>query len=247
MNQSHVLVLGYVISEFIPELDHENQTIINTINPHSYCVAKTDPAFQQALHASDVLLPDGIGIVFAAKLLARRRIRKIAGSDVHNYLLQKANKEEFKIFYLGASQDTLQKIQNRLLKEHPKCITEFYSPPYKTVFSKDESEQMIEAVNAFAPDILFVGMTAPKQEKWVHTHKDQIDARIICSIGAVFDFYAGTVKRSHPIWIKLGLEWLPRLLKEPKRLWRRNLVSTPQFLGIVFLQKVKHMFKKSDF
>jgi N-acetylglucosaminyldiphosphoundecaprenol N-acetyl-beta-D-mannosaminyltransferase len=89
---------------------------------------------------------------------------------------------------------------------------------------------MIAAINAFKPDILFVGMTAPKQEKWVYAHKAQIDARIICSIGAVFDFYAGTVKRPSAFWINLGLEWLPRLLKEPRRLARRNFISTPAFL-----------------
>lgn len=98
---------------------------------------------------------------------------------------------------------------------------------------------MIAAINAFAPDILFVGMTAPKQEKWVYAHKSQIDARVICSIGAVFDFYAGTVQRSHPIWIKMGLEWLPRLMREPRRLARRNFVSTPQFLWDVFKTALK--------
>jgi N-acetylglucosaminyldiphosphoundecaprenol N-acetyl-beta-D-mannosaminyltransferase len=242
MNHSPVPLLGYGISEFIPELGHETQTIINTINPHSYCVAKADPQFQQALHASDVLLPDGIGIVYAAKWLASKRIRKIAGSDLHINLIQKANKERLKIFYLGASQDTLHKIQNRLAKEQPNCILGFYSPPFKTVFSQEENNQMIAAINAFKPDILFVGMTAPKQEKWVHAHKSQIDARIICSIGAVFDFYAGTVQRPHPIWIKMGLEWLPRLLKEPKRLWRRNFVSTPQFLLDVCIAVISKRF-----
>ena len=230
MNHSRVPLLGYGISELIPELGHENQTVINTINPHSYCVAKADPAFQQALHASDVLLPDGIGIVYAAKWLAGKRISKIAGSDLHIHLIQKANQEGLKIFYLGASQDTLQKIQSRLAKEQPNCTVGFYSPPFKAEFTQEENNQMIAAINAFKPDILFVGMTAPKQEKWVYAHKAQIDARIICSIGAVFDFYAGTVKRPSAFWINLGLEWLPRLLKEPRRLARRNFISTPAFL-----------------
>jgi N-acetylglucosaminyldiphosphoundecaprenol N-acetyl-beta-D-mannosaminyltransferase len=244
MNHLSVSILGYNVAEFIPDLNNDYQLIINTINPHSYCVAKKDGQFQKALHASDVLLPDGIGIVFATKWLVGKRIGKIAGSDLHIHLIQKANKSGLKIFYLGASQDTLQKIQNRLANEQPNCSVGFYSPPFKAEFSQEENKEMIAAINAFAPDILFVGMTAPKQEKWVHAHKSQINARVICSIGAVFDFYAGTVKRSHPIWIKLGLEWLPRLLKEPKRLWRRNLVSTPQFLGIVFLQKAKNIFLK---
>jgi N-acetylglucosaminyldiphosphoundecaprenol N-acetyl-beta-D-mannosaminyltransferase len=243
MNHSSVPVLGFAISELIPELSFENQTIINTINPHSYCVAKEDFQFQQALYASDVLLPDGIGIVYAAKLLVGKRIHKIAGSDLHAHLIQKANREGLKIFYLGASQDILQKIQNRLSKEKPNCIVGIYSPPFKAEFSQEDTTEMIAAVNAFVPDILFVGMTAPKQEKWVHAHKAQIDTRVICSIGAVFDFYAGSVRRSHSIWIKMGLEWFPRLLREPRRLWRRTFISSPLFLIDVFKFKISELAK----
>lgn len=238
MGNPSVKVLGYDISELIPELDHENQTIINTINPHSYCVAKTDLQFQKALQTSDVLLPDGIGIVYAVKWLIGKKIRRIAGSDLHTHLIQEANKKGLKIFYLGASQDTLHKIQNRLNIEQPNCIVGFFSPPFKVEFSQEENTEMIVAINTFKPDILFVGMTAPKQEKWVHAHHSQIDARIICSIGAVFDFYAGTVQRPSAFWIKLGLEWFPRFLKEPRRLWRRNFLSTPQFILIVLKEKL---------
>jgi N-acetylglucosaminyldiphosphoundecaprenol N-acetyl-beta-D-mannosaminyltransferase len=223
-------LLGYTITTSIPLEFQSKPSIISTINPHSYCIAKEDPDFENALQASDVLLPDGIGIVFAARWLVGKRISKIAGSDLHTHLIQKANKEGLKIFYLGASQNTLQKIQSRLAKEQPNCKGGYYSPPFKAEFSQEENTEMIAAINAFAPDILFVGMTAPKQEKWVHAHKSHVDARIICSIGAVFDFYAGTVKRPSAFWINLGLEWLPRLLKEPKRLFKRNFISTPRFL-----------------
>ena len=103
---------------------------------------------------------------------------------------------------------------------------------------------MVMAINNFKPDILFVGMTAPKQEKWVFVNKENIDANTIVSVGAVFDFYAGTVRRSSPFWIKLGLEWLPRFLREPKRLAKRNLVSTPKFiLQVLYLNKINHLLQ----
>jgi N-acetylglucosaminyldiphosphoundecaprenol N-acetyl-beta-D-mannosaminyltransferase len=237
MNHPRVQILGYEISELIPELGLDTQIIINTINPHSYCAAKTDPQFQQALHASDVLLPDGIGIVYAAKWLIGKKIRKIAGNDLHSQLIQQANKEGLKIFYLGASQETLYKIQKRLSIEQPNCIVGSFSPPFKVEFSQEENTRMIAAINAFKPEILFVGMTAPKQEKWVHAHHSQIEARIICSIGAVFDFYAGTVKRPSDFWIHLKLEWLVRLIGEPKRLFKRNFVSTPLFIFDILKEK----------
>jgi N-acetylglucosaminyldiphosphoundecaprenol N-acetyl-beta-D-mannosaminyltransferase len=96
---------------------------------------------------------------------------------------------------------------------------------------------MYDKVNEQKTDVLFVGMTAPKQEKWVNEYKNLLDAKTICSIGAVFDFYAGNIKRSSPFWISLGLEWLPRFLKEPRRLFYRNFVSTPNFILEVFWLK----------
>mgnify|MGYP000002869696 FL=1 len=194
-----------------------------------------------ALQASNVLLPDGVGIVWAAKMLKGQKIQKIAGFDIFIHLMQHLNAIEGTCFFLGASEQTLALIKNRASVEFPNVTIGSYSPTYKLIFSKEDSTLMCSKVNAFKPQVLFVGMTAPKQEKWVHEQKDQLNAQILCSIGAVFDFYAGTVKRSSPLWIKLGLEWLPRFLKEPKRLAERNLISTPKFILEVFSYK---LFKK---
>lgn len=214
------------------------KTVINTINPHSYCEAKKDEFYSQALHQSDILLPDGIGIVWAIKTLKGKKIKRVAGADLHMNLLEKINETKGKVFYMGSSENTLLKIQERLKIEYPNIIIGSYSPPYKNVFTKEENAHIITAINTFKPDVLFVGMTAPKQEKWVYQHKDQIEAKVIASIGAVFDFYAGTVKRPGKFWIVLGMEWFPRFLREPKRLWRRNFISTPVFVKDVIAAKL---------
>jgi N-acetylglucosaminyldiphosphoundecaprenol N-acetyl-beta-D-mannosaminyltransferase len=227
-----------VFSADLQTIDLNKKTIINTINPHSFCVSKTDKVFQNALLKSDILLPDGSGIVLAAKFLRGKNIKKIAGADIHKYLLSHADKTKKRVFYLGAAPNTLEKIHKKISNEYPNIKVGSYSPPYKQAFSEVDSKKMIQEVNDFKPDILFVGMTAPKQEKWVTLNKKELDATIIVSIGAVFDFYAGTVERSSPFWINIGLEWLPRLLKEPKRLWRRNLVSTPLFLWYLIKTKI---------
>lgn len=212
--------------------------IINTINPHSYCVSKSDKSFQKALLKSDILLPDGSGIVLAAKFLRKKSIKKIAGADIHKHLLENANANNKKVFYLGASPKTLELINNRIQNEYTSVKMGSYSPPYKSEFSESDTQKMINKVNNFNPDILFVGMTAPKQEKWVDSNRESLKATVTVSIGAVFDFYAGTVKRSSPFWVNLGLEWLPRLIKEPKRLWYRNFVSTPLFLWYMLKTKL---------
>ena len=218
-------------------LDTSNPAIINCVNPHSYVIAKNDLHFNNALKSSDVLLPDGIGIVWACKWLLKKEISKISGSDLHDFLLKYALKNSLKIFYVGSSQDTLDKIKVRLNIEFPTLKAGFHSPPFSAEFSRDENYDIISSINKFAPDILFVGMTAPKQEKWVYDNESKINATTICCIGAVFDFYAGTIKRPHSFWIKMGLEWLIRLLKEPRRLARRNFISTPIFIFDVFKEK----------
>lgn len=225
------MLLGYnVFKSSLNEIDFDSSKCINTINPHSFCVAKRDDEFKKALEDSDILLPDGIGIVWAEKFLNGNVIKKIAGYDLFLFLMEQLEKDNGTVFFLGASNDTLNKIEEKCKKDFPNVAFGGYSPPYKSVFTEKDSKAMCDAVNTIKPDVLFVGMTAPKQEKWVHQFKDQLQARNICAIGAVFDFYAGNVERSSDFWINLGLEWLPRLLKEPKRLFYRNFVSTPKFI-----------------
>lgn len=224
-------LIGYEI--FIDKLDTLNfkkKTIINTINPHSYCVAKQDLKFQESLKESDLLIPDGIGIVWASQVLKGKKIQRITGSDIHIYLLKQAQKLSLKVFYIGASEETLAKIEARIQSEYPAIRCKSFSPPFKHNFSEEDNRKMCEVINAFKPDILFVGMTAPKQEKWVHQNKEKIESKVICSIGAVFDFYARKVKRA-PQWMqKTGLEWLHRSIISPTRLGKRNMRSNPEFI-----------------
>lgn len=232
-------ILGYSINTDYPVFPVTRQEIINTINPHCYCVAKKDSMYQDALQHSSLLIPDGIGIVLAAKILNGEKIPRIAGSDIHKYLLEKAQTNKLKVFYLGSNDSTLVKITERISKDYPNVRVGYHSPPFKSEFSLEENQKMCDVVNRFSPDILFVGMTAPKQEKWIYKNKSQLNVNVICAIGAVFDFYAGTVKRPDKFWISLGLEWFPRLIREPRRLWRRTLISTPLFVWSVIYEKFK--------
>ena len=227
----------------LKDLNFKSKTIINTINPHSYIISKKDKDFYNSLSNSDYLLPDGIGIVFAAKLLYNTNIKRLTGAKIHEFLLTKANKESLRIFYLGSSSETLELIKLKNAKKYPSVKFSYFSPPFKSAFNKKENEDMIERVNSFNSDILFVGMTAPKQEKWSHLNKEKINSKIIVSIGAVFDFHAGTIVRPSSFIQNLGLEWAFRFMNEPKRLFKRNFVSSPLFLFHLFLEKIKSLFK----
>ena len=225
------MTLDYIIfKNSLEAIDLTKAKVINTINPHSYCVSKKDKVFKEALKASDILLPDGVGIVWAKKIVSGTKIKKIAGNDLFLFLMQKLDTEKGSVFFLGSSQETLNKIKMKCSIEYPNITFGGFSPPYKTTFSEEDSKIMYKEVNIHKPDVLFVGMTAPKQEKWVYAFKNHLEVKNICAVGAVFDFYAGNVNRSSVFWINLGLEWLPRLIKEPRRLFYRNFVSTPKFI-----------------
>jgi len=223
----------------IETIDLDKNLLISTINQYSYCIAEKNKKFREALQESDILLPDGIAIVWAVRLLTGKQIKKVTGYDIFIYALSKLNKASGRCFFLGSSEATLKKIKRNLLYEFPNIEMGYYSPPFKNRFSEHDNDKIIELINAYHPDVLFVGMTAPKQETWAFTHRSQLRVKVICSIGAVFDFYAGTIKRPGSLWIKFGLEWLGRLLKEPVRLWRRYLQYGPVFVWLMLKEKQK--------
>ena len=210
----------------------EGKLLINTINAHSYNTARKDAAFAEALLKGDALIPDGASIVLAFKLLRHEKIERIAGWDLFQYEMKKLNAKGGTCFFLGSSEGTLQKIKAKAAGLYPNIRIETYSPPYKAEFSEEDNRRMIEAVNRVTPDLLWVGMTAPKQEKWAYAHLKELDVKgPIGTIGAVFDFFAGNIQRAPLWWQEHSLEWLYRLIKEPKRMWKRYIIGNTIFLG----------------
>ena len=201
-------------------------------NPHSLEVARKDAEFDLAIRNADLIVPDGVGIVFASKILGGSIRERVTGMDIFLGLSEALNKEKgHSYFFLGSTEQNLLKIKEMMNADFPNItVAGTYSPPFKPAFSEEDNKLMVEAINQAVPDVLWVGMTAPKQEKWIYQNRQRLNVKFIGAIGAVFDFYTGNVKRSHPVFQKLGLEWLPRLLREPRRLWRRNFISNPSFL-----------------
>lgn len=229
-------VLGYdVFSSSLDVLDPDiDKILINTISPNSYGLALKDKEFEVALKKTDFLILDGVGIALGSLLINGKDIKKICGQDCFDYLIDLANKSKWKVFFLGSTDQTLKKIQERIKIEFPSVKVGSYSPPFKKEFSQEDNNRMVEAINSFEPDVLFVGMTAPKQEKWAYEHRDIVNARIISTIGNVFDWYAGNSKRPAKIWIDLRLEWLARIFLRPE-IFRRNTGNQLRFLRDVFL------------
>lgn len=213
------------------------------LNPHSFAEALKNPGFKAALSAADWLIPDGSGIVLASHILGGGIKHRITGPDIFYGLhdcLQESGK--YSVFLLGSTEETLVAMNERMSRDWPDVwIAGTFSPPFKSEFSDADIETMIAHVNAESPDVLWVGMTAPKQEEWIHRVLPRLNVRFAAAVGAVFDFYAGRVKRTHPLFRRLGLEWLPRLLREPRRLWRRTVISAPIFLCHVISARFKSL------
>ena len=228
----------------------EGKLLINTINAHSYNTARKDSLFAEALTNGDVLLPDGVSIVMACKWIKAKSLPKerIAGWDLFAFEMEKLEREseelrtkseESKIvMFMGSSQKVLDLIVKRAAVVYPHLKVVTYSPPYKPEFSDEDNKAIIDAIHAANPDLLWIGMTAPKQEKWTYSHWKELNIHChVGSIGAVFDFFAGTMKRAPMWWQDHGLEWLYRLLKEPKRMWRRYIIGNALFLWNMVKEK----------
>ena len=215
--------------------------LINTINAHSYNTALKDGLFAEALQRGDALIPDGASIVMACRWLkAKSRPKeRIAGWDLFEFEMERLNRTGGKCFFMGSSENTLALIRERARKVYPNITVETYSPPYKPEFSDEDNRAIIGAINRADPDLLWIGMTAPKQEKWTYSHWDEL--KIHChtgTIGAVFDFFAGTVERAPKWWQDHSLEWLYRLLKEPRRMWRRYIIGNALFIWNVAKERI---------
>lgn len=235
----------------------EGKLLINTVNAHSFNTAKKDQLFADALTNGDVLIPDGVSIVKACKWIKAKSQPKerIAGWDLFFFEMNKleesvkceklnVNLEDSNstfntqhstlpktVMFMGSSQKVLDLIVKRAAVDYPHLKVVTYSPPYKPEFSAEDNKAIIDAINAANPDLLWIGMTAPKQEKWTYSHWNELNIHChVGTIGAVFDFFAGTVERAPIWWQEHGLEWLYRLIKEPKRMWRRYIIGNTLFL-----------------
>lgn len=210
----------------------QGKALINTINAHSFNTAQND-LFAEALKNGDYLIPDGASIVKACKWLKCKSQPKerIAGYDLFSMEMERLNRKGGKCFFMGSNEKVLELIKVRAATVYPNIIVETYSPPYKAVFNNEENKEIIRAINKANPDLLWIGMTAPKQEKWAYSHWDELEINChVGTIGAVFDFFAGTYKRAPQWWQKNSLEWLYRLIKGPRRMWKRNIIGNPLFV-----------------
>lgn len=223
---------------------NSNLAYLSCLNPHSVVVSRNRSEFHDALIKANWLIPDGVGVVLGLRVLGVSVEQRITGFDIFHEVSQQMNVTGGRrVFFLGSTDATLKKILLNYKRDFPNIeIVGAFSPPFKSQFDHSTTIDICNRINASDADLVWVGLSSPKQDLWMKDNIDTINAKVALGIGAVFDFYAGNISRGPTIAHKLGLEWLFRLFQEPRRLWRRNLVSAPLYLVIIIKE---YLMKKS--
>lgn len=202
---------------------------------HMVMESYDDPKFAAKVNAADLIVTDGMPLVWMQKLQGAKTATRVRANDLMIHLCEYAAKNDLSVGFYGGRQEVIDRILARAKKDLPQLkIVYAYSPPFRALTAEEDACITAE-INAAAPDLLFMGLGCPKQENWMAAHKDRLKA-VMLGVGASFDFYAGNVRES-PEWMgNLGLEWLFRLTQEPKRLWRRYLILNPRFMSLAAMQ-----------
>jgi N-acetylglucosaminyldiphosphoundecaprenol N-acetyl-beta-D-mannosaminyltransferase len=218
---------------------------VTVANPRDVRLCWRDPQFRRVTARSGLTVPDGVGIVFAANVFGYGHHGRVTGPALMLKACDWGRRYGYRHYFYGGGRGVPERLRQRLTGQYPGLqVVGTYSPPFRPLTPKEDAAA-VERINASRPDIVWVGLGAPKQEKWMAGHLGRIDAPAMIGVGAAFDFHSGNARWA-PAWIRrLGAEWAWRLLLEPRRMWRRNLDSAV-FLGQVVRERVRMAAQASE-
>lgn len=207
---------------------HESRYVVFA-NAHVVVEAAADPDYGWVVNGADMAMPDGAPVAWMMRRVGRDDQERVCGPDLMWALLGRCATERLAVYFYGGSPEALQRLVARVVAEFPTLrVAGYESPPFRPL-TVEEDEDAVRRIGSSAADLVFVGLGCPKQERWMAEHRGRLDA-VMLGVGAAFDFHAGIVSRA-PAWMRRhGLEWLHRLASEPRRLWRRYLVTNTAFV-----------------
>lgn len=200
-----------------------------TANVHTIMTGYYDKSYRRAINSADLSVPDGMPVVWGASAMGISLKERVYGPDLLLALCQESETRGYRHFFYGATEPVLSKLRANLTKRFPKLVVAgTYAPPFRPL-TNEEDREVVRMINVAEPDIVWIGLGAPKQERWMHDHRSSVKG-VMIGVGAAFDFLSGTKGQAPRAMQRCGLEWLYRLLTEPRRLWRRYLIYNPLFL-----------------
>lgn len=205
---------------------------------HGITEAQHEPRFKHILNSADLVVPDGMPLIWLARMKGHSLRRRVYGPELMDAFCAQSEARGYKHFFYGGGTGVAERLAAAMREKHPRLnIVGMLSPPFHSLTSEEDSD-LIAQINAKAPDIVWVGLSTPKQEQWMFEHREKLNAAVLVGVGAAFDFHAG-LKKQAPVWMReSGFEWLFRLLQEPRRLWRRYLVYGSEFVYLAALEQL---------
>ncbi|WZL82198.1 WecB/TagA/CpsF family glycosyltransferase [Vallitaleaceae bacterium 9-2] len=207
----------------------QTKSVIYTPNPEIVMAAYEDDDLKNNLNQADLVLPDGIGVVIGSKLIGRPLKERVAGFDFIQQLFAALKDTDYTVYFFGSKEGVAELAAEKMKKKYPGLSIAGTWHGYEK-----DTEKVIADINRVKPDLLLVGLGAPRQEQWISQNKERIDAKVFAGIGGSFDGMAGVVKRAPDIFIRLNLEWFYRLLKQPTRF--KRMLKLPLFLIKVIIE-----------
>lgn len=221
-------------------IEKKKPSLVITPNVHHINILQKDNEFRKIYKHASLVIPDSTPLLWLSKILGIHLKERVTGSDLLPLFSKIAGEKGYRLFFLGAAPGIAKKAAKALIQKNPGLeITGTYSPYFGFENDEKENRKIVDMIKKCSPDVLFVCLGPPKQEKWSWKHKDKINVPVIICVGAAFDFVGSKVKRA-PKWIqKLGLEWFFRLCQEPRRLWKRYLIGNIIFAWLVLKKFIK--------
>lgn len=221
-----------LLNKLVTKVSSDQKTFLVTANPEMVMYAKKDEDYNQIVGKADYVIADGYGVVLGSKILGTPVPERIPGFELMCDLLESGAKKGWSVYFLGAKNEVIEKTVSNVIRDYPGLkIAGFHDGYFK------DSTEIREQIKESKPDLIFVALGFPKQEKWIDDNYPHFEKGLFIGVGGSFDVLAGTVKRAPLIWQKMNLEWFYRLIQEPSR-WRRMLVL-PLFVIEVIFRKTK--------
>jgi len=220
-------------------IDEGRREYVCVTGVHGIMECRRDPLLRKIHNEAGMVTPDGMPLVYFLRLIGKKRTQRVYGPDLMQALTAASGRRDYRHFYYGGDVGVAEKLKDMLVRSVPGLqVAGTYSPPFRKT-TPEEDYAIVEAINAARPDIVWVGLSTPKQERWMAEHVGRINAAVMIGVGAAFDFLAGT-KRQAPAWMQRhALEWLFRLCSEPRRLWRRYAYIVPAFAYLAVAQLLR--------
>ncbi|GMQ60190.1 WecB/TagA/CpsF family glycosyltransferase [Vallitalea sediminicola] len=226
------LTMSKAVNKVIEYTNSDKKYKIYTPNPEFVMAANQDEEFRNILNQGDLVIPDGIGIVIASKIMKKSITERVAGYDLLQNVFNKIKGTDKTVYFFGASKGVALQAANKMKEIHKGLNVVGIHDGY---FDEKEEQKIMDTINSLQPDLLLVGLGAPKQEKWISKNINNLNVKVALGVGGSFDGMAGIVKRAPEIYQKLGLEWFYRLIKQPTRI--KRMIKLPMFLIKVIIHR----------